>query len=114
MPPGVLAGERGISIPAKASLTAAWSDYLISSADSVIQSGLTSLLNDHADFVPSRVIEAFANVMLVSLGIRLTVVAESTPPRAEPMGKTATLPGKEILRLSDALADAFSYRELAE
>jgi hypothetical protein len=114
MPPGVLAGELGISIPAKASLTAAWSDYLISSADSVIQSGLASLLNDHADFVPPRVIEAFANVMLVSLGIRLTVVAESTPPRAEPTGKTAKPPGKEIQRLSDALADAFSYAELAE
>lgn len=69
-PLGVLAAERGISIPKGASLTGAWSDYLIEGSETVVRDGLATLLNDHAEQVPARVPEAFANLMLVSLGVR--------------------------------------------
>ena len=86
-PLGMLARELRISIPPNASLTTAWSDYLIGSSDAVLRDGLAELLEVHADFVPERVIEAFANVMLVSLGVRLAASSKAGPaPFADKYG----------------------------
>lgn len=66
-PPGALAREFGI--PERDSLTAAWSDFLLTVSDEMACAVLVRLLEENADVVPTELVAAFAIVMQSALGV---------------------------------------------
>jgi V8-like Glu-specific endopeptidase len=104
--PGILAREAGI--PLQSSLTATWSEFLLKGDSSKVRDALSGLLLKHASFTPGRLIEAFAQLMLVSLGVRRQVVARPAEAKA-----TSALNKPTMKRLQDALISAFEPNEFA-
>src|SRR5262249_27889106 len=108
-PPGALARE--LQIPVGSSLTAAWSDFLLKAGEGRLRDAIAQVLRHHAEFVPRRLVDAFASLMLVSLGIRRDVVPAPQPVAKE---RPSFLRPKHRQRLAKALLDAFSSQELSE
>jgi Trypsin-like peptidase domain/Effector-associated domain 1 len=65
--PGTLARE--FAIPARHSLTEAWSDFLLTASDAVACDVLRHLLEENADVAPAELVSAFALVMRSALGV---------------------------------------------
>jgi hypothetical protein len=101
-PPGGLA--RKWEIPVGSSVTAAWADFLLKGNDENVQKAIAQLLVQHADFVPARLVQAFASMMLESLGIRREIAETSAPKQA--VRPTVLMP-KHLEQLVDALVGAF-------
>ncbi len=102
--PGALARELGI--PERDSLTAAWSDYLLTASDGTAGAVLGRLLEENANVVPAELVAAFAIVMRSALGVwtRAPEAAEAvTTPR--PTRSRASAQLRE--ELAAALATAF-------
>jgi hypothetical protein len=104
--PGTLAREAGI--PSQGSLTATWSEFLLKGDSGKVRRALGELLQQNAKFIPSRLVEAFAQLMLVSLGVRRRETIRS----AEPSNKSA-LKSPTMRRLQNALISAFDPKEFA-
>jgi V8-like Glu-specific endopeptidase len=106
--PGVLAREARIQV--KTSLTGAWSDFLLTALQGSVREALSGLLRRHADFVPVRLLNSFAELVLASLGIRHRLVSSPEPPKSQ----SAMLRPKHVRQLQDALKNAFSPPDFAE
>jgi hypothetical protein len=111
-PPGALARE--LKIPVESSLTAAWSDFLLKTSEGKARNVVAQLLLDHAEFVPSRLVDAFASLMLASLGIRRDVAQSPKPTPTEEPSRPSVLRREHRQQLQKALADAFSPGDLSQ
>jgi hypothetical protein len=73
--PGVLAKELGV--PIHGTITASWSEFLLTGAADIVQQTLCRLLDEHAQFIPEAVMSAFGNLMRAAVAPELA--QPSTP-----------------------------------
>lgn len=97
--PGALAKELGV--PIRGSITASWSEFLLTGAADVVQQTLCRLLDEHAQFIPDSVMDAFGRLM------RAAIAPEIMQPAApERRVRSVTSAPKSSARLKSRFREA--------
>jgi hypothetical protein len=105
--PGALAREFGI--PERDSLTATWSDFLLTSSDYAVDDVLRRLLDGTADAAPDELVAALAIVMRSALGAWMRAPAA---PSATTPSRPRQRASEQVRRdLAEALASEFPTDE---
>ena len=102
--PGALAREFGL--PERDSLTAAWSDFLLTASDEAACAVLSRLLEENAGVVPDGLVVAFAIVMRSVLGV-WTRAPHATEAETTPRPPRSRVSAQLLEDLAAAIASEF-------
>jgi len=101
---------RSLDIPIVSTLTATWSEFLLSGRSQQVRDALVRVLGEHQEIISPDLMRAFADLMRAGLGIIPAVdpAPAATPAPAAPAARVAS---PRTRGLAKAIADAFTPLE---